>query len=100
MARYADQCSVEGCGWETTFEFKIGDKWPSGGYRVTLTAEGRGGLPVICHHVLIVLPKGGRKPGRILQVAATGTWLAYNTWGGSNITMGSQVQIATSIRPL
>ncbi|MES0151901.1 hypothetical protein NKJ95_33040 [Mesorhizobium sp. M0012] len=79
-----DQCSVEGCGWDTTFEFEIGDDWPSGGYRVTLTAESRDGRPIHCHHIVIVLPKGGRKPGRILQVAATGTWLAYNTWGGSN----------------
>ncbi|QDB99092.1 N,N-dimethylformamidase beta subunit family domain-containing protein [Mesorhizobium sp. 8] len=79
-----DDCSVEGCGWETSFEFRIGNEWPSGGYRLTLTAEGRDGQPIRCHHVLIVLPKPGRKQGRILQVAATGTWLAYNTWGGSN----------------
>ncbi|WP_027155776.1 N,N-dimethylformamidase beta subunit family domain-containing protein [Mesorhizobium sp. WSM2561] len=86
-ARWQDtpeQCSVEGCGWETTVEFGIDESWPSGGYRVTLTAEGRAGGPIRCHHLLIVLPKAGRKPGRILQVAATGTWLAYNTWGGSN----------------
>lgn len=86
-ARWQDtpeQCSVEGCGWETTFEFRIGDDWPSGGYHLTLTADGRDGEPIRCHHLLIVLPKPGRKPGRILQVAATGTWLAYNTWGGSN----------------
>ncbi|RWD41529.1 N,N-dimethylformamidase beta subunit family domain-containing protein [Mesorhizobium sp.] len=87
-ARWQDtpeQCSVEGCGWETSFEFRIDDdSWPSGAYRITLTAEGDDGEPIHCHHILIVLPKPGRKPGRILQVAATGTWLAYNTWGGSN----------------
>ncbi len=86
-ARWQDtpeDCSVEGCGWETSFEFKVGEDWPSGGYRLTLTAEGRNGQPIRCHHVLIVLPQPGRKQVRILQVAATGTWLAYNTWGGSN----------------
>ena len=86
-ARWQDtpeDCSVEGCGWETAFEFPIGEDWPSGGYRLTLTAQGRDGEPIRCHHIVIVLPKPGRKPGRILQVAATGTWLAYNTWGGSN----------------
>jgi hypothetical protein len=86
-ARWQDtpvDCSVTGCGWETSFAFEIGEGWPSGGYRLTLTAQGRDGQPIRCHHVLIVLPKPGRKPGRILQVAATGTWLAYNTWGGSN----------------
>ena len=79
-----DQCSVDGCGWDAAFEFAIGGDWPSGGYRLTLTAAGRDGGPIRCHHIIIVLPKPGRKTGRILQVAATGTWLAYNAWGGSN----------------
>lgn len=86
-ARWQDtpeDCSIEGCGWETTFEFQVGADWPSGGYRLTLLAEGPDGQPIRCHHIIIVLPRPGRKQGRILQVAATGTWLAYNTWGGSN----------------
>ena len=41
-----------------------------------------------CHHLFIVSPKPGKKPGRVLQVAATGTWLSYNTWGGSNAYEG------------
>ena len=83
-----DQCSVEGCGWQPAFEFRVPDDWRSGAYRVTLTAEGRDGAPILCHHLFIVRPAPGRKPGRILQVAATGTWLAYNTWGGSNHYQG------------
>ncbi len=83
-----DQCSAEGCGWESAFELRIGDDWPSGAYRVTLTAQGRHGQPVRCHHLFIVAPRADKKPGRILQVAATGTWLAYNTWGGSNHYQG------------
>ncbi|MFG2045590.1 N,N-dimethylformamidase beta subunit family domain-containing protein [Dactylosporangium sp. NPDC048998] len=80
-----DQCSVEGCGWETTFEFEVGEGWPSGGYRLKLTAQGRDDRPIHYQHLLIVRPKlGQRKAGRVLQVAATSTWLAYNTWGGSN----------------
>jgi hypothetical protein len=79
-----DQCSVTGCGWQACFEFRVEESWPSGAYRVTLTAQGRDGNPVLCHHVFIVRPLPGSKRRRILQVAATGTWLAYNTWGGSN----------------
>ena len=71
-----DQCSVIGCGWETSFEFRVEENWPSGAYRVTLTAEERDGRPIICHHLFIVRPAPGRKPGRILQIAATGTWTA------------------------
>ncbi|TPJ54702.1 MULTISPECIES: N,N-dimethylformamidase beta subunit family domain-containing protein [unclassified Mesorhizobium] len=83
-----DQCSAEGCGWEASFEFSVGSDWPSGAYRVTLTAEGRDGKPIQSHHLFIVAPLPGKKPGRVLQVAATGTWLAYNTWGGSNHYQG------------
>ncbi|MEQ1952005.1 N,N-dimethylformamidase beta subunit family domain-containing protein [Mesorhizobium yinganensis] len=83
-----DQCSVEGCGWQPTFEFAIGADWKSGAYRMTLTAEGRDGSPIVSHHLFIVRPLPGKKPGRILQVAATGSWTAYNTWGGSNHYQG------------
>jgi hypothetical protein len=83
-----DQCSVEGCGWDTSWEFVIPREWPSGAYRITLTAEGRDRAPIHCHHLFIVYPEAGRKTGRVLQVAATGTWSAYNTWGGSNHYQG------------
>ena len=79
-----DQCSVLGCGWETSFEFAVGADWPSGAYHITLEAEGRAGGRIACHHVFILVPGTGRKAGRILQVAATGTWTAYNPWGASN----------------
>jgi hypothetical protein len=96
-----DQCSVEGCGWETTFSFRIPEDWPSGAYRATLTAEGRDGRPIASHHLFIVKPRPGRRPRRVLQVAATGTWHAYNTWGGSNhyqgITGPNRDQFATTV---
>lgn len=96
-----DQCSVVGCGWETTLEFQVGADWSSGAYRVTLTAEGRDRSPIRCHHLFIVRPEAGRKPGRALQVAATGSWTSYNTWGGSNhyqgITGPNRDQYATTV---
>ena len=83
-----EQCSVLGCGWAPSTEFRIGDDWPSGAYRVTLTAGGADGHTLTAHHLFIVRPIAGAKPGRILQIAATGTWTAYNTWGGSNHYQG------------
>lgn len=83
-----DQCSVVGCGWETTFEFAIAEDWPSGAYRITLAAEGRDGARITCHHLIVVRPARGAKAERVLQIAATGTWTAYNTWGGSNHYQG------------
>lgn len=96
-----DQCSVQGCGWQATAEFRIDPAWPSGAYRLTLKAQGRDGAPILSHHLFIVRPARGRKPGRLLQVAATGTWTAYNTWGGSNhyegITGPARNQYATAV---
>jgi hypothetical protein len=103
-ARWQDtpqQCSVIGCGWEPAVEFRIGDDWPSGAYRVTLTAAGRDDAAIRCHHLFIVRPEVGRRPQRILQIAATGSWTAYNTWGGSNhyrgITGPQRDQYATTV---
>jgi hypothetical protein len=79
-----ENCSIDGCGWATSLEFEVGEDWPSGAYRVTLTAEGNDGAPIRAHHLFFVKPRFGAKPGRILQVASTGTWTAYNTWGGSS----------------
>jgi hypothetical protein len=96
-----DQCSVEGCGWQAAFGLAIAADWPSGAYRLTLTAEGRDGRPIFCHHLFVVRPKPGGGSGRILQIAATGTWTAYNSWGGSNhyqgITGPNRDQYATAV---
>lgn len=96
-----DQCSVEGCDWETSLDFKVPADWPSGAYRVTLTATGNRGEGIVCHHLFIVRPLPAKKSGRVLQIAATGTWTAYNTWGGSNhyqgITGAKRDQFATTV---
>ncbi len=96
-----DQCSVSGCGWKSSVEFRVENDWPSGGYRITLTAEARDGAQIQSHHLFIVRPLAGRKPNRILQVAASATWTAYNTWGGSNhyqgITGPRRNQYATTV---
>jgi hypothetical protein len=103
-ARWQDtpeQCSVVGCGWSPSLEFQVGEDWPSGAYRITLTAEGPKGNELSAHHLFIVRPLAGAKPQRILQVAASGTWTAYNTWGGSNhyqgITGPNRNQYATTV---
>jgi hypothetical protein len=103
-ARWQDtpeQCSVVGCGWAPSLEFRVGEDWPSGAYRITLTAQGRKGSELSAQHLFIVRPLAAARPRRILQVAATGTWTAYNTWGGSNhyqgITGPKRNQYATTV---
>jgi len=75
-------CSVNGCGWPVTLEISIDSDWASGAYVVELTAID--GSLLTYDHVFLVRPGENHKQGRLLLVAATGTWTAYNDWGGSN----------------
>jgi len=77
-------CSINGCGWPVALEFTIGDNWDSGGYVIELTATAPDGAALHYDHVFLVRPNKGPKKDRLLLVAATGTWTAYNDWGGSN----------------
>lgn len=83
-----DDCSINGCNWQPTFTFTIPDHWSSGAYLINLKATGLKGEPIVCQHMFIVHPMPGKKSKRLLQIAATGTWTAYNTWGGSNHYQG------------
>jgi hypothetical protein len=75
--------SVVGCGWPVSFEFTVPRDWPSGGYRVTCRIDGAQGI--IEQHSLFLLRSNARdREKRLLLVSSTGTWSAYNNWGGSN----------------
>lgn len=80
-----DDCSVQGCGWPVAHRFAVPDDWPSGGYLVTL--RGHRGTEMIEEHHLFLVRAGARR-NRALLVSATGTWVAYNCWGGSNAYEG------------
>ncbi len=75
--------SVSGCGWPCSFEFKIPPDWPSGGYRVTTRIATDDGCHEH-HHLFLLRSKARARENRLLLVSATGTWCAYNNWGGSN----------------
>ncbi len=80
-----EYCSVSGCDWPVTLSIAIDSSWASGGYIVELNATATDGSPLSYDHVFFVRPdEGSDKSGRLLLVAATGTWTAYNDWGGSN----------------
>ena len=80
-------CSVKGCGWPVAFELTVPDDWRSGGYLVEAVAQGQDGQTFTQHHVFLVRAAPGAE-APILLVAATGTWTAYNDWGGSNAYEG------------
>ncbi|WP_395687514.1 N,N-dimethylformamidase beta subunit family domain-containing protein [Aestuariivirga sp.] len=77
-------CSVVGCGWPVSLEFSIGADWPSGGYILRSHAGAD-----VHEHVFIVRPgQRNMRHKRLLLIAATATWTAYNDWGGSNHYQG------------
>ena len=74
-------CSVTGCGWPEVLRFAIPTDWQSGVYTVTLTIPGHQS-----QHMFVL--RAARPTARIAMVLATGTWCAYNDWGGSNHYQG------------
>ncbi|MCX7889462.1 MAG: hypothetical protein N2422_06975 [Rhodobacteraceae bacterium] len=74
-------CSVTGCGWPERHRLAIPADWPSGVYTVTFAVPGHAS-----QHMFVLRP--ARPAARILFLLATGTWCAYNDWGGSNHYQG------------
>jgi hypothetical protein len=82
------EASSRGCGWPVALEIDIPATWRSGGYVVEARAIKSGFADCLHHHVFIVRPDPATPKAALLQVASTGTWAAYNDWGGSNFYEG------------
>ena len=78
--------SVVGCDWGVGATFEVGDDWLPGGYLITLVGR-RGDETVEEHHVIFVRSAPEVAP-RLALLITTGTWVAYNDWGGSNAYEG------------
>ncbi len=74
-------CSVAGCGWPERFRLTLPAGWRPGLYIITLTIEGHQS-----QHMFVL--RAARPQAKILMLLATGTWCAYNDWGGSNHYQG------------
>jgi len=74
-------CSIRGCDWPLAYETEIPADWKSGVYALTLTVPGH------CSTGMFVL-KPAQPTAKLAMVLATGTWCAYNDWGGSNHYQG------------
>jgi hypothetical protein len=83
-------CSVQGCDWTDTGVLSVAEDWPSGAYRLVARGlSGDGSVAVESEGLLLVRPstevqQQAKGQGRLLLVASTCTWWAYNSWGGSN----------------
>ncbi len=83
MSPTPEDCSVNGCNWPVAYEFTLPAGWRSGGYIVRTSVE-RGGEHFDHRHLFILRPGEPGRAARMVLVCATGTWMAYNDWGGSN----------------
>jgi hypothetical protein len=81
----ADAYAV-GCGWDESVAIPVPAAWPSGVYLITLTIHPREGGTITREAGFVVRPAAAVEPGpgRVLLVLATGTYAAYNDWGGAN----------------
>ena len=95
-----DDASVIGCGWPVGFEFQIPTDWSSGAYRVTSRIETRSGDSLEQHHMFMLRSSAAHRQERLLLVSSTGTWCAYNNWGGSNHYEGITGQQGNQFSPL
>jgi hypothetical protein len=75
--------SVRGCGWPVACHWRIPADTRSGGYVVIARTRGNHGELREQHHFFIVRPVA-RSHAKLLLIASTCTWTAYNDWGGSN----------------
>ncbi len=80
-----EDCAVTGCGWPSGFDLKLPVDWPSGAYRITVTAAGGAAT---YDHLFVLRPRSPGGGDRLLFVTASATWTAYNDWGGSNAYEG------------
>ncbi len=84
-----EDCSVIGCGWPISHSLEIPIDWPSGGYIIRTQVSESDGPSDTHDHTVIIGPKiDTPKQDRLLLIAATATWHAYNDWGGSNHYQG------------
>lgn len=79
----------DGCGWPVVHRWTIPADQQSGFYRVVSTCMRRDGERFVQHHFVVVRPTAATRQGRILVMLATGTWTAYNDWGGANHYFGT-----------
>ena len=73
-----------GCKWPITHSWKVPNDCKSGFYLVTSRCVKLDGSEFIQHHGFAVRPKKNGPRGNFLLILTTGTWTAYNDWGGAN----------------
>ena len=77
-----------GCGWPVTHRWRLPADLRSGFYRVVSTCARANGGKFVQHHFFVVRPTDATRQAKILMILPTGTWTAYNDFGGANHYFG------------
>jgi hypothetical protein len=78
---YEDDAAVNGANWATSYSLQVPSGWPSGLYSARLSDNaGSFEIPFI-----VKQSNPGSGMARVLLVASTNTWQAYNCWGGTSL---------------
>jgi hypothetical protein len=77
-----------GCDWPVAHRWRLPKDMPSGFYRVISACQRSNGTRFVQHHFFVVRPAGAT-PASFLLLLPTGTWTAYNDWGGANHYAGT-----------
>lgn len=72
-----------GCGWPVVLRWTLPADLPSGLYLIIAKIEAQDGRSQEQEHGVFVLPAEPGRQAKILLIATTSTWLAYNDWGGA-----------------
>ncbi len=75
-------CSITGCRWPERAALTIPADWRSGVYKILFEVAGHRS-----EHLFVLRATDARREG-LVMVLTTGTWCAYNDWGGSNHYQG------------
>lgn len=79
---------ADGCGWDETFSFTVGEDWPSGLYHIELLPSRHARLADAGLAFFVVLASRP-DPARPLLLLSTNTYQAYNQWGGRCMYSGA-----------
>ena len=73
-----------GCDWPVGYSWQIPSDLTSGFYLVICKVQNDKGETREHEAGFFVRPKVGKPSAKILLIAATSTWIAYNDWGGTS----------------
>jgi len=89
FTKTSETAYMDGCDWPVLHKWEIPKDLRAGFYRVVSTCLRKSGERFVQHHFVVVRPTAETRRGSILLMLATGTWTAYNDWGGANHYFGT-----------